>query len=308
MSYPNLACVVVTYNRLDKLKKTLETYEAQTVPFNSLIIVDNHSTDGTHEFLLNWKNATSHYKRFVLTMEENKGGSGGFYEGEKFALSLNSDWIHVADDDAYPKPNMVKCFYDFISTHGHLQLAAVCSTVLYPNGERCLYHRSRIAFSITRDFNIVPVAAEEYGKEFFPITLFSYVGTFLNARSLNHVGLVNPDYFIYADDSEHSLRLRHDGNIVCVPALQIIHDSCSDNNDNGVALSWKDYYFMRNNLHMIKKHYPLSLPRTILGKYISTCKGSMPPQKVLFWTAVKDALRGKLGLHPLYKPGYEIRK
>lgn len=154
----------------------------------------------------------------------------------------------------------------------------------------------------------MPVPAEEYEKGFFQITLFSYVGTFLNAQSLRQVGLVDPNYFIYADDSEHSLRMRHACDIVCVPAIQIIHDSYSDYNDNGaVTVSWKTYYFTRNLVHMVKKHCPLSLFRTISDRYLSTCHGH-PEQKQIFWDAVKDALHGNLGLHPLYRPGYKIRK
>ena len=51
----NVDVVVVTYNRLEKLKKALACYENQTLSFRSIIIVDNHSSDGTYEYLEEWK-------------------------------------------------------------------------------------------------------------------------------------------------------------------------------------------------------------------------------------------------------------
>lgn len=47
--------VVVTYNRLDKLKKSLSSYDNQVRKPYYMIIVDNASTDGTAEWLSKWK-------------------------------------------------------------------------------------------------------------------------------------------------------------------------------------------------------------------------------------------------------------
>lgn len=45
-----IGAVIVTFNRIEKLKKALFSYESQTVVPDILIVVDNHSNDGTHEF------------------------------------------------------------------------------------------------------------------------------------------------------------------------------------------------------------------------------------------------------------------
>ena len=80
--------VIVTYNRLSKLKKTLDCYEKQTVPFRNLIIVNNHSSDGTMEYLKEWENTNTPFNKIIIHTNENLGGAGGFYIGEKKALSL----------------------------------------------------------------------------------------------------------------------------------------------------------------------------------------------------------------------------
>ena len=98
----NLACVIVTYNRLNYLKKALDCYDQQTKMPNYLIIVDNHSTDGTSDYLDGWKKKRHGFKCIILHLPENIGGSGGFYSGCQKALELGVDYIWMADDDAYP--------------------------------------------------------------------------------------------------------------------------------------------------------------------------------------------------------------
>ena len=50
-----IAAVVVTYNRLNKLKKALLSYENQLHKPDYMIIVDNASNDGTPEWLNEWQ-------------------------------------------------------------------------------------------------------------------------------------------------------------------------------------------------------------------------------------------------------------
>lgn len=76
--------VIVAYNRLEKLKKALLCYERQTSPFRNMIVVNNHSTDRTTEFLEEWSNVDSPFAKDVITTEENLGGlGGGFYWPEE---------------------------------------------------------------------------------------------------------------------------------------------------------------------------------------------------------------------------------
>ncbi|WP_338371890.1 glycosyltransferase, partial [Enterococcus faecium] len=47
----SVAAVVVTFNRLEKLKTVLASIAAQTHPVETLFVIDNASTDGTAEYL-----------------------------------------------------------------------------------------------------------------------------------------------------------------------------------------------------------------------------------------------------------------
>ena len=48
-----ITAVIVTYNRKELLGQNIEMLLKQTISFDSIIIVDNCSTDGTFEYLKN---------------------------------------------------------------------------------------------------------------------------------------------------------------------------------------------------------------------------------------------------------------
>ena len=84
MQNTKIAAVVVTFNRLEKLKKVLSSLEAQTRLPDQLVIVNNAATDGTDSFLkeyaANFKYSDS-VQLDIVTLEKNEGGAGGFSAG-----------------------------------------------------------------------------------------------------------------------------------------------------------------------------------------------------------------------------------
>ena len=48
---PGVTAVVVTYNRKDLLIECLEAIQSQSYPVSSILLIDNASTDGTHDAL-----------------------------------------------------------------------------------------------------------------------------------------------------------------------------------------------------------------------------------------------------------------
>lgn len=261
-----LDIAIVTYNRLEKLKKALLHYEQQTSAFRNLIIVNNCSTDGTSEFLKEYC-SQEHYKfqTILINTDENLGGSGGFYLGQKKALELNADWVMVADDDAYAAPDMVEQFYNFIEHHDSSKISAVCAAVYNSDNTINTYHRRRISIHKCTIFNSHGVNINEYQKKEFNIDLLSYVGSFINKKALKKIGTVNRHYFIYHDDTEHSLRLKKYGPIITVPNIRITHDdeNSADLKNNPIP-HWKLYYLKRNHMHMLIKHYP----KCVINDYI----------------------------------------
>ena len=291
--------IIVTFNRLDELKKTIGLYEDQTILPEYILVVDNHSTDGTPAFLEKWKTQEKSVKRMVLTLPENTGGSGGFHAGLKKAVELDADWIWVADDDAYPEMDVLQKLDDFLKSGIHPvdDISAVCARVQRSDGI-AVGHRCR------HKEKIVPV--EEYQKPYFELNLFSFVGSVISKRAIRQVGLPRADFFLYSDDYEYALRLGQAGKIFCVPAAVVNHN---DNADYSREASWRDYYATRNILIVYKTYYSKLDYVWRKTKRILTAFSSFNPEKVVvFLKAMKDARLENTGLDPIYRPGWKPKR
>lgn len=113
----SVCAVVVTFNRKELLTKCISSLLDQTLKLQTIIIVDNNSTDKTEELLLQegyikslpdtkqksvQEKTIQEVKLRYIRLPENMGGAGGFYEGVKTAYEDNYDWIWIMDDDAFP--------------------------------------------------------------------------------------------------------------------------------------------------------------------------------------------------------------
>ena len=311
VNYPQLDVVVVTYNRRQKLERALGCYENQHVCFRNLIVVNNCSTDDTKEFLDEWQKIPSEkYKKIVILSSENVGGAGGFYLGEEKAMSMGADWVFVADDDAYAEEDMIEKFYLFVENHEVQKISAICAAVLNMDGSYCLFHRGNYYIKQGVRFEVKRSIEADYEEEFFPNNYISYVGTFLSGWALKKVGLCNRKYFIYYDDTEHSIRLSKVGEMICVPAIKIKHESAFTNIGDDVLVSWREYYGLRNSSHMVLKHYPicyLNNWRCFIRDLIIR-KEKFNIRSKLIYNALTDALFSRLGKHRVYQPDWKIRK
>ena len=313
MKRPIVDVAIVTYNRLAKLQRALDCYDKQTVTFRTLIVVDNNSTDGTKEFLEQWKKEPSAYEKHVIYLPNNVGGSGGFYEGEKYALSLNPDWVYISDDDAYLDPDVMEIFYKFQSQHTEEKVSVISTSVTY--GDRVTIFGHRCHISVEQNQFIKQAATEDdYQKPYFECNGISYVGVFLSAQALREVGLVNKDFFIYQDDTEHSIRLAKYGKMYCVPSMIVVHDTMpmSDTDQSSLnMIFWKEYYSYRNWMYMLLTHYP-KIGRKTLLKALTNIKthrkSNMSSLVKMELQGYYDAWRGKLGIHDVYRPGLVITK
>lgn len=299
----NVAVVITTYNRLDKLENALLAYDNQLIKPQYIIVVNNASTDDTANFLECWKSKTSVYKKVVINMEYNAGGSGGFYAGEEYAMQLDDiDWILIADDDAYPEPNYLQGLVGYINKSQD-NISIICGKVIERNTCSNI-HRCYLKTKWNRFFQ-KHIPANDYEKEVLFPDFVSYVGILINKKKLQKVGLVKKDYFIWYDDTEHSQRLRQVGRIICVPGYSVVHDVAEEN----AELSWKNYYGYRNNVDFFKNHFKLQLPIvicvTIAKALLCPLKGKSFTESKLRLTAIKDGLLGNLGKHPVYKPGWK---
>lgn len=303
-----IAVVLVTYNRLDKLKTALKRYSIQSRKPDYMVIVNNSSTDDTPEYLKNWKHVNEGIDKQIITTKHNLGGSGGFYIGIKYALNLKCDFIFLADDDAFADSEMLlQLEIHYRDLSGSHNIAALCTKNIN-QGKIDEMHRRIVHRDLLNVFSSW-APESEYKKDHFRVDELSFVGAFIKKDVIQNIGLPRRDYFIYYDDSEYSARIREKGEIFCIPSSVMFHDSEKPDG----TFSWKTYYVVRNSLDCIKQHNPKRYYYwAILKHYIkevslaSNIKHRTHNEKIMCKKAIEDSIHNKLGEDKIYRPGYKV--
>lgn len=303
----DISVVLVTFNRLNCLKTALAAFEQQVYQPKRLIIINNSSTDGTEDYLSDWKNKKTQFEKIVITTERNLGGAGGFATGLQKAIEYtDTDWIWLSDDDAYVKENTLyelkKTYYKDLK----MKNVAALFTSVINKGKIDLDHRRRVEKRLS-GVKFLPVAEEEYQNNYFQLAQGSYVGMLVKSDFVRNYGVTRDDFFIYYDDTEHCERLRQYGELYCVPTSEIVHDVAIE-----AAISWKNYYGARNSTILIKNYYGnYAAWLNVIKRYIkdvSFLSHNSKRVKTMLKTGLLDGISGKVGLDEIYKPGWKAEK
>ncbi len=100
--------VITTYNRLDLLKRAINSALEQTIECE-IIVVDNCSTDGTEEYLKSLGDRLIYHRT-----TSNQGHAAIMNLGIKNA---QGDWVKPVDDDDYLAPNCIEEMTKAITLH-----------------------------------------------------------------------------------------------------------------------------------------------------------------------------------------------
>lgn len=303
-----IEAIIVTFNRLNDLKECLRKYDEQIDKIDSLVVINNCSTDGTKEYLEKWKSINAEYDKKIVHLEENTGGSGGFYEGLKFAMQDNADWVWLHDDDAFLYDDTIQNLRKAIEQYNKNDISAICGMV-YDKENIALDHRRIIKKGFIKNKDKC-IDAKLYNQDVFELNEFSYVGVAINVKKLYEVGITNKDFFIFLDDTEHSYRLSQKGKILCFPEIKIRHDN-KYQETNHIA-NWKLYYSIRNNIYFSKYCIKGGLIYWLIYFYATAVfkkiirRDSIGSKLVV--DAIKDGLNKNMGKNDVYKPGWKVNK
>ncbi|GLX77571.1 hypothetical protein tinsulaeT_09110 [Thalassotalea insulae] len=107
MTYQNnlVTVYITTYNRLILLRRAVESVLNQTYKSIELLIVDDGSTDGTHEYLNELSRKHKNIKFLI-----NSSNSGACYGRNKAILNASGEYITGLDDDDYFVENRISDF------------------------------------------------------------------------------------------------------------------------------------------------------------------------------------------------------
>jgi len=212
-----VACVIVTYNRLDLLKEAFQAVSTQTSLPNLVVIVDNCSSDGTRDWLTALADKRTDVKAVFL--DSNYGGAGGFYHGTKKAYELGADWIWIMDDDTIPDRDALQRLLDcgIIDAKGEArEVGFLASEVNWKDGTR---HRMNVP-GPAKDWNSGDIRCPEAVK----ISYASFVSILIYRGAFQKVGFPIRQFFIHGDDVEFTSRVTSAGlSAFYIPSSKVTH-------------------------------------------------------------------------------------
>jgi len=299
----SLVAVVVTHNRLDKLKLVLaRLLESPAAELQAVVVIDNVSTDGTGA----WLAAQPDPRLVVVTSTENLGGAGGFETGMRLASErFDPDWMVVMDDDARPAPGALAAFHASDKTG----CDAIAAAVYFPDGRICemnrpsrnpFWHGREFARTLLRGRGGFHIAPEDYRGAGRWVDVSSFVGLFVSRRALSLAGYPDGRLFVYGEDGIFTLGLsKAGGRIRFAPGVAFEHD-CSTLQSGQFRPLWKVYYYHRNLLFLYRMaagwlFWPALL--VVLPKWLLKLRHH-PGERVRFLRllgrAVADGLSGRV--------------
>lgn len=308
-------CVVlVTYNRLECLKKVLIALNQQTKNISNILVFDNNSTDETPKYLIEngFKVITSVKKMneslnnrlITFRSDKNLGGSGGFANAIRLASKFDCDYMWIMDDDVLPEDNCLQLLLEKMHEK-NVQVAI-------PSRNDDNYEDSVVKNLDFRNcLKYTPYSRKEFyehplTKDFYYVVDMAFEGPLIDMKLVRKVGFPDEGFFLEYDDSDYAQRLQKYSKIIYVTNA-VLHRQLAKKKDKVQSnkrdkYNWRTYYTLRNNIIFDRRYGQnwavrnisprlLLIHKTVKSILDGYAKNNLP----LLFKAYHDGMTGKMG-------------
>jgi GT2 family glycosyltransferase len=198
----SVCIVIVTWNRLEMLKACVAAAK-KNAAVADILVVDNASTDGTHEWLGSQDGIS------VLSLPENTGGAGGFAAGMKWAYDRGYGWMWIMDDDVVPLEGALdvlaanKCRADVIQGAKYEADGSECVFEGLVNPRTMRRRKIRVAD--------VPKCG------YVSCNVATFEGLFVSRRVVEVIGVPDASFFYGLDDLLYGYQASEKSRFIFVP-------------------------------------------------------------------------------------------
>lgn len=294
-----IIAVVVTFNRLDLLKRNIDCLR-NNKPITQIVVINNGSTDGTAQWISQQNDLT------VIT-QENVGGSGGFYTGIDFAYNNGADWIWCMDDDVFPRAD---CLENLLKYADYNKIGILAPRRLQ---EGKIFTHDFQAYNLTNPFKSMYKDRISRMEVNSPIEICgtAFEGPLIKRDVVEKIKLPNKDLFIFCDDTDYCLRAVLAGYKILYVPQALMDKQLFFSNDSWAVRNqkkkWKRFYQIRNSTylnHHYGKNWGVKYLRGFTGVlgYLLVAIFTFPFSKAYdfkdirkLWKAYLDGINEKLG-------------
>ena len=239
--------VVVTFNRKKLLKECLQALLKQSYKNYEILLIDNASTDGTHEYI---EDLIDGKKLQYFNTGKNLGGAGGFNYGVREAMKKNYDYAWLMDDDSIADDKDALKILVEKAAYLKDDFSFLAGVVKWTDGNLCMMNIPKL------DEKGWHNRVDLYKEGLVPIESSTFVSFFANMKIVKKAGLPIKEFFIYGDDWEYSLRMRKYAQPYMVTDSVITHKMGVNVNasivDCPAERIGRCYYDYRNQAYVIR--------------------------------------------------------
>lgn len=292
-----VCAVVVTYNRKELLFRNIHSLLRQTCPLD-ILIYDNASTDGTYSYLKE-KKILDNERIIYINGGKNRGGAGGFCNGEREACMRGYELIWLMDDDGY-------CINE--NTLGEL-------LKYYNPGRKNIINSYIICNLETKEltFDLGPYTTDDEVQKAAKDNVIygfgnAYNGTLVPRKCFEEIGYTDERFFIYGDECDFVIRTNNAGYEWITPLKSLYFHPINRNikfyTFCGIKYSvktqpiWKFYLETRNFRYLAKKYmHQKTVFKTIIRIVLISLKSKDKKLKRIKWglIAINDGTKEYFG-------------
>lgn len=296
MASNSTAAVVVTFNRKILLCECLEALLRQSKKIDAIFVVDNASSDGTKDLLIELGYLSRPSIRY-LPLFENLGGAGGFHAGMLAAYEAGYDWIWLMDDDTEPCLDSLEKMEIYKK---YTPVVAIANQKVDKQG------------NVTEDGLRLFSGTKLINKMYISVRFSSFVGLLVSRLAISKIGFPRPEFFIHRDDTEYCLRLHSIGEIALATDGIVLHKEAAREQSRKKIFSYYFYqedivkfcfgYFKHRNTAWVQQHYCKNLfirYGGLLARFVCFSAAVMAFDRDHRWLRIKilakanlDGLRG----------------
>lgn len=250
MDRGRVAIVLVNYNGAKDTIECIESIKHSVYTNYEIIVVDNCSTDNSVEQLEKYSISADFT---LIRAKKNNGFSAGNNIGIREAQKKNFDYVLLLNNDTLVTPIFLQEMLDsYLNIDkesvltGTILYANECDKVWYAGGLYSRWTSQAKHLRMNQSIDQLPQAIEK-------INYICGCEMLIPIITLNRVGMLDEDYFLYYEDLDYSMRIDSLGiDMYYVPSSVIFHKVSSS---TGGMSSMVSYYYARNAFLTIRKNY-----------------------------------------------------
>lgn len=225
----------------------LDSLRRNTYPNHRIIVLDNHSTDGSVSAI-----REGHPDVQVVELEENLGYAGNNNVGIELAIKQGADWVFVLNEDIILDN---ECLAKLIEVgEGDAQIGILGPLVYHHDEPNVIQSAGGI---LGRYWESIHLGKNEVDQGQFktphPVEWISGCAILVKRESIEQAGMLDGNYFIYWEETEWCIRVAQAGwKIIHVPQACVWHKGVQRDYQPNPSFT---YYGTRNHLLTLAKHH-----------------------------------------------------